>query len=38
MNTIRVDMRMWNLKENDTDDRVRWQSLIELGARLNPAT
>jgi hypothetical protein len=36
--TIRQDMSMWNLDTSDTDDRVRWRSLIELGALQKPVT
>ena len=36
--TIKADMKMWNREEEDTDDRIRWRSLIELGAQQQPVT
>ena len=36
--TINADMKMWELEEKDTDDRIRWRSLIELGALQKPVT
>jgi hypothetical protein len=36
--TINADMKMWQLKTSDTDDRARWQTLIELGAKQKPVT
>ena len=36
--TIKADMKMWNMGEEDTDDRIRWRSLIELGAQQKPVT
>ena len=30
--TLNDDMKRWGLQEDDTDDRGRWHSLIELGA------
>ena len=33
--TISEDMRRWDLHEDDTEDRDRWRSLIELGSMLD---
>ncbi|XP_046848167.1 uncharacterized protein LOC124441744 [Xenia sp. Carnegie-2017] len=36
--TIRRDMQLCGVKEEDTQDRAAWRSLIELGLRQRPAT
>jgi hypothetical protein len=36
--TINADMKMWKLDTDDTKDRTRWRSLIELGAKQKPVT
>ena len=32
MDTAKDDMLRWGLSDEDVDDRIRWHSLIELGA------
>ena len=32
MDTVKDDMLRWGLSDEDVDDRIRWHSLIELGA------
>jgi len=31
MDTIGDDMKRWDLKPKDAEDRERWQTLIEIG-------
>ena len=32
MDTVKDDMLRWGLSDEDVDDRIRWYSLMELGA------
>ena len=36
--TVNAELKLWSLETEDTEERVRWRSLTELGALQKPVT